>query len=87
MAGFTKALPVGLIPEQLHVALVRNNVIHFLGWGNQVQLVTGHTQRVQPKVLLTCFAPGTGVTPLVGSATVGINCLLICLFVHLTKSI
>lgn len=87
MARFTKALPVVLIPKQLHVALVRNNVIHFFRWGNQVQLVAGHTQRVQSKVLLSGFAPGAGISTLVCCTPVGIHCLLIGLFMHLTKAV
>ena len=66
MTRFTERLPIALIPEQLLVAAVGDNVIHNCCFGVASRLSTFRTQRVALKERFACLLPATAVAALCG---------------------
>ena len=79
VAGCAKALPVALVPEQNHVALVRDDVIHDCGHSaaasvraDRVELQPFHTGFAPCAVIAAlCCCRAVGVVALVPSAGAG----------------
>ena len=61
-----QALPVALIPEQLLVTTVRNNVMHNRCFGIASLLPAFRTQRVALKERFACLLPAAAIAALCG---------------------
>jgi len=68
MASLAKRLPVGLRPEQRHVALVRNDVVNDRTSGDSASPLAIDAQGIGSQVDEARFLPCVVVTTLVGSA-------------------
>ena len=66
MTRFTKGLPVALIPEQILVTTVGNNVIHNRCFGIASLLSAFRTKRVALKERFTCLLPAAAIAALCG---------------------
>ena len=64
MTGFTKALPVGPVPEQLRVSTMGFDVVHHSGFRVSALFHALSTQRVALKELLGFPLPSAAVTAL-----------------------
>ena len=62
----TQALPVALIPEQLRIATVCNDVVHISRFHVPAFLHALHTERMGLQVLFSGFLPLTSVTAAAG---------------------
>ena len=68
MAALTEGLPISLIPEQHHVATMRNHMIHHRGGCQLPFCLTGDAQRMPPQISSPRLAPFPVITP-EGSST------------------
>lgn len=62
MAGLTQRLPVFLVPEQLLVTSMGNDVVNHSGWHNLSLLLASDTQRVGSKECLSGSLPPSVVS-------------------------
>ena len=70
MTWFTKRLPVTLVPEQLLITTVRNNVVYNSCLGNLPDLLTLNAKRVTMQELLPSLLPPGGVPTLAGALSI-----------------
>lgn len=74
----TEALPVALIPEQLLVSAMRNNVIHHSCLGIASLLHALHTQWMFPKVRFAYSLPLAGIASAAGrSDSLRVQCFVL----------
>ena len=87
MALFTQWLPVFLVPEQPHIAPVRDNMVNNGGGSQSASLHADSTQRVLFQKCLPCGLPFPVVAAEGGTAAQGIGRKLRCMLrtVHLPR--